>query len=118
MNVKSAARTRRAKKLRAKTSRLGKIRLVAHRSGQHMSAQVVSADGSQVLAQASTMEKAVREGLKSCSNVDAAAHVGKLVAERATKAGVKEVVFDRSGFQYHGRIKALAEAAREGGMEF
>lgn len=118
MEKKKAARLRRAKKSRAQIRRLGKPRLTVHRSQQHIYAQVISAEDGQVLASASTVQSSVREGLKSTSNKEAAAAVGKAVAERAVEAGVKEVAFDRSGFRYHGRVKVLAEAAREGGLEF
>ncbi len=118
MEKKKAARLRRAKKSRAQIRRLGKPRLTVHRSQQHIYAQVISAEDGHVLASASTVQSSVREGLKSTSNKEAAAAVGKAVAERAVEAGVKEVAFDRSGFRYHGRVKVLAEAAREGGLEF
>ncbi|MDH3232631.1 MAG: 50S ribosomal protein L18 [Alphaproteobacteria bacterium] len=96
----------------------GRPRLSVHRSGKHIYAQVIDDQAGATLAAASTVDKDLREELKSGANIDAAAAVGKLVAERAGKAGVKEVVFDRGGFIYHGRIKALAEAAREGGLSF
>ena len=87
-----------------------------YRSSQHIYAQVISADGAKVLATASTLDKELRDG--ATGNVDAAKKVGQLVAERAKAAGVTQVAFDRSGFKYHGRVKALADAAREGGLEF
>jgi large subunit ribosomal protein L18 len=87
-----------------------------YRSSQHIYAQVLSADGGKVLASASTLDKELRDAVTG--NVDAAKKVGQLVAERAKAAGVTQVAFDRSGFKYHGRVKALAEAAREGGLEF
>ncbi len=94
-------------------------RLSVHRTPRHIYAQLTSADGSQVLATASTVQKAVRDGLDGkTGNVDAAVAVGAAIAEKASAAGVKKVAFDRSGFRYHGRLKALAEAAREGGLEF
>ncbi|ABP78497.1 50S ribosomal protein L18 [Stutzerimonas stutzeri A1501] len=92
------------------------VRLCVHRSSQHIYAQVLSADGGKVLASASTLDKELRDG--ATGNVDAAKKVGQLVAERAKAAGVTQVAFDRSGFKYHGRVKALADAAREGGLEF
>ncbi|GBL60744.1 50S ribosomal protein L18 [Pseudomonas citronellolis] len=92
------------------------VRLCVYRSSQHIYAQVIAADGGKVLASASTLDKELREG--ATGNVDAAKKVGQLVAERAKAAGVTQVAFDRSGFKYHGRIKALADAAREGGLEF
>ena len=97
---------------------LGVPRLSVHRTGQHLYAQVFSASGDKVLAAASTVQKAVAEGLKSTNNKDAAAAVGKAIAERALKAGIESVAFDRSGFRYHGRIQVLADAAREAGLKF
>ena len=118
MDIKKAARLRRARKARAQIRRLGRPRLTVHRSGRHIYAQVISAEGGTVLAAASTLQKEVADGLKSRSNKAAAAAVGKAVAEKAVAAGVKEVAFDRSGFRYHGRIKELADAAREVGLNF
>jgi len=118
MDIKKAARLRRARKTRAQIRRLGKARLTVHRSGQHIYAQVISAEGGTVIVAASTLQKNVGEGLKSKHNKDAAAAVGKAIAEKAVAAGIKDVAFDRSGFRYHGRIKVLAEAAREVGLNF
>ena len=118
MEKKKAARLRRARKARAHIRRMGKPRLTVHRSGQHIYAQVISSEDGNVLAAASTLQSEVREGLKSTSNKEAAAAVGKIVAERAVEAGVKDVAFDRSGYQYHGRVKELADAAREAGLKF
>ena len=115
---KNIARLRRAKTTRSHIRDLGVARLSVLRSGQHIYAQVFTADGSKVLASASTVQTDVREGLKNGKNSDAASRVGKLIAERALAAGVEKVAFDRSGYRYHGRIKALAEAAREGGLQF
>ena len=115
---KNIARLRRAKTTRSHIRDLGVARLTVLRSGQHIYAQVFTADGSKVLASASTVQSDVREGLKNGKNSDAASRVGKLIAERALAAGVEKVAFDRSGYRYHGRIKALAEAAREGGLKF
>jgi|SRR5689334_143878 large subunit ribosomal protein L18 len=115
---KNIARLRRAKTTRSHIRDLGVARLSVLRSGQHIYAQVFTADGSKVLASASTVQSDVREGLKNGKNSDAAARVGKLIAERAKAAGIDKVAFDRSGYRYHGRIKALAEAAREGGLQF
>jgi large subunit ribosomal protein L18 len=115
---KNIARLRRAKTTRSHIRDLGVARLSVLRSGQHIYAQVFTADGSKVLASASTVQTDVREGLKSGKNSEAASRVGKLIAERALAAGVEKVAFDRSGYRYHGRIKALAEAAREGGLQF
>ena len=96
----------------------GRPRLSVHRSGKHIYAQVIDDRAGKTLAAASTVDKDLRDKLKSGANIEAAKEVGKILAERAGKAGVKEVVFDRGGFIYHGRIKALAEAAREGGLSF
>ena len=115
---KKTARIRRATKTRAHIRKLGVPRLTIHRSGRHIYAQVISAEGGQVLAAASTLQKDVREGLKGTSNKEAAIAVGKAVAEKAVSAGVKNVAFDRSGFKFHGRVKELADAAREGGLQF
>ncbi|GIZ11711.1 50S ribosomal protein L18 [Pseudomonas sp. NCCP-436] len=116
MTDKKLTRLRRARKARLKMHELEAVRLCVHRSSQHIYAQVISADGGKVLASASTLDKALRDG--ATGNVDAAKKVGALVAERAKAAGVTQVAFDRSGFKYHGRVKALADAAREGGLEF
>jgi large subunit ribosomal protein L18 len=116
MNVKKEARLRRAKSTRLKIRELGAVRLCVNRTPRHIYAQVISADGGQVLAQASTLDASLRDG--ATGNIEAAKKVGLLVAERAKAAGVTKVAFDRSGFQYHGRIQALADAAREGGLEF
>lgn len=116
MSVKKVARLRRAKRARAKISELRVNRLTVYRSPRHIYAQVISASGDQVLASASTVEKDLREG--ATGNVDAASKIGKLIAERAKAAGVEKVAFDRSGYAYHGRVKALADAAREVGLDF
>lgn len=116
MNDKKVSRLRRARKARLKMHELEVVRLCVHRSSQHIYAQVISADGSQVLASASTLDKTLREGVTG--NVEAAKKVGALIAERAKAAGISRVAFDRSGFKYHGRVQALADAAREGGLEF
>jgi large subunit ribosomal protein L18 len=118
MDKKKAARLRRAKKARAHIRRLGVARLTVHRSGRHIYAQVISPEGGEVIAAASTLQKDIKAGLKTTSNKEAAIAVGKAVAERAVEAGVKEVAFDRSGFRYHGRIKELADAARKVGLNF
>lgn len=115
---KNIARLRRAKSTRARIRSLGVARLSVHRSAQHIYAQVFSADGDKVIAAASTLQKSLAEGLKGTKNKAAAAAVGKSVAEQALKAGVDKVAFDRSGYRYHGRIQALAEAAREAGLKF
>jgi large subunit ribosomal protein L18 len=115
---KNSARLRRAKSTRAHIKKLGVPRLSVLRTGQHIYAQVFSADGSKVIAAASTVQADVREGLKGTKNAEAAAQVGRMIAERARAAGVESVAFDRSGYRYHGRVKALADAAREGGLRF
>ena len=115
---KKTARLRRAKKTRAHIRRLGKPRLTVHRSGRHIYAQVIAAEGGTVVASASTVQKELRTDLKSTSNKDAAKAVGKAVGEKAVAAGISEVAFDRSGYQYHGRVAELADAAREAGLKF
>jgi large subunit ribosomal protein L18 len=115
---KKIARIRRAKKTRSHIRRLGVPRLTIHRSGRHIYAQVIDAEGANVVAAASTLQKDVREGLEGTNNREAAKVVGRVIAERAVAAGVKDVAFDRSGFKYHGRVKVLADAAREGGLKF
>ncbi len=115
---KKIARLRRAKSTRARIRELGVPRLSVLRTGQHVYAQLFSADGSKVLAAANTTQADVREGLKNGRNSDAAARVGKAIAEKARAAGIEKVAFDRSGYRFHGRVKALAEAAREGGLQF
>ena len=115
---KKPARLRRAKSTRAHIRELGVPRLTVLRTGQHLYAQVFTADGSKVLAAASTTQAAVKDGLKNGKNAEAAAKVGRAIAEKAKAAGVEKVAFDRSGYRFHGRIKALADAAREGGLQF
>jgi large subunit ribosomal protein L18 len=114
---KNAQRLRRAIPARAKIRQLKAMRLSVHRTPQHIYAQIFDSN-SKVLASASTLQKDVREGLKNTGNATAAAAVGKAIAEKAKIAGIKQVAFDRSGFKYHGRIKALADAARANGLEF
>ena len=119
MNIsKKQRRERRATPTRAKIRELGVARLTVHRTPRHIYAQLFAADGSKVLAAASTLQKPVATGLKYTGNVEAAKAVGRLIAERAKAAGITKVAFDRSGFQYHGRVKALADAAREAGLQF
>ena len=115
---KKTSRLRRAKSARARIRKLAVPRLSVHRSGQHLYAQVIAADGETVLAAASTTQKTVKDGLKGTKNKSAAAAVGKAIAEKARAAGVESVAFDRSGFRYHGRVAALADAAREAGLKF
>ena len=114
---KNAQRLRRAIPARAKIRQLKAMRLSVHRTPQHIYAQIFDVE-SKVLASASMLQKEVREGLKNTGNATAAAAVGKAIAEKAKAAGIKQVAFDRSGFKYHGRIKALADAARANGLEF
>ena len=115
---KELARLRRARKTRAKIAELKTVRLTVHRSNCHIYAQIISGCGSRVLAAASTVEAEVRGQVPNGGNTQAAAAIGKLIAERARAAGIETVAFDRAGFHYHGRVKALAEAAREGGLKF
>jgi large subunit ribosomal protein L18 len=115
---KKQARLRRARKTRAKIAELKSVRLSVYRTNCHIYAQVISSCGSKVLVAASSLEKEVRKDLTNGGNIGAATQIGKLIAERALKAGIEKVAFDRGGFQYHGRIKALAEAAREVGLKF
>ena len=117
MNKKDV-RLRRARKTRAKIAELKAVRLTVFRSNLHIYAQVIAGCGSRVLASASTLEADVRSQLSHGGNKAAAQLVGKLIAERAKAAGIETVAFDRAGFQYHGRVQALAEAAREGGLKF
>lgn len=115
---KKVVRLRRARKTRAKIAELKAVRLTVFRSNQHIYAQIISGCGSKVLASASTVEASVRSQVANGGNKAAATVVGKLIAERARAAGIETVAFDRAGFLYHGRVKALAEAAREGGLKF
>lgn len=111
-------RLRRARKTRAKIAELKVTRLSVHRTNTHIYAQIIAESGDVVIASASTVEADVRKKIKNGGNVEAAAAIGKLIAEKAKKAGVTSVAFDRSGYKYHGRIKALADAARENGLSF
>ena len=115
---KKSRRLRRAKKARSKIALLGMHRLSVHRTPRHIYAQIIRPDGGGVVASASTLTKDLRATLKATGNVEAAAAVGKLLAERAKAAGIDRVAFDRSGFKYHGRVRALADAAREAGLQF
>ncbi len=115
---KKIARLRRAKSTRSHIRKLGVPRLSVLRTGQHLYAQLFSADGSKVLASASTTQADIMDGLKNGKNIEAATKVGRLIGERAKAAGIDAVAFDRSGYRYHGRIKALADAAREAGLQF
>lgn len=115
---KKETRLRRARKTRARIAGLKVARLAVHRTNTHIYAQVFSACGTRVLAAAATTESVVKAGLKNGATVAAASEIGKLIAQRSIAAGVTDVAFDRSGFHYHGRVKALADAAREGGLKF
>jgi large subunit ribosomal protein L18 len=117
MMEKKVSRLKRALRGRSKLRELKVMRLSVHRTPRHIYAQVLDAE-SRVVAVASTLQEDVAGGLKATGNVEAAKAVGKAIAERATAKGVKQVAFDRSGFKYHGRVKALADAAREHGLEF
>jgi large subunit ribosomal protein L18 len=113
---KKQNRLRRARRTRAKICELEVPRLSVHRTSQHIYAQVIAPDGGTVLASASTTQGELRKSLKSTGNIEAAQAVGKAIADKAKSAGIEQVAFDRSGFRYHGRIKALADAAREQGL--
>jgi large subunit ribosomal protein L18 len=115
---KKENRIRRSKRTRAKLRELGAVRLSVHRTPRHMYAQIISADGGEIVASASTLQAELRKELKGTGNVAAATAVGKAIAEKAKAAGITRVGFDRSGFKYHGRVKAVAEAAREHGLDF
>lgn len=115
---KNASRLRRARRARAKITELGSHRLCVFRTPKHMYAQIIAPKGGQTIAAASTLEKEIRSELKVTGNSEAAAVVGRIIAERAKAAGIEQVAFDRSGFKYHGRVRALAEAAREAGLQF
>ena len=115
---KNRERLRRARQTRAKIAELRAVRLSVHRSNGHIYAQVIDASGAKVLASASTVEPEVRKNVKNGGNVKAAAEVGKRIAERAKQVGVEAVAFDRGGYKFHGRVKALAEAARAAGLKF
>ena len=119
--TKKEQRLRRSRQTRLRIAQQGTVRLAVHRSNLHIYASIVSDDGTQILASASTAEKEVREQLGAGgkgSNTAAATMIGKRIAEKAKAAGIEKVAFDRSGFAYHGRVKALADAAREAGLQF
>jgi large subunit ribosomal protein L18 len=115
---KKVARLRRARQTRAKLAELKAVRLTVHRSNLHIYAQLIDGSGTQVLAAASSLEPELRSSLPNGGNVKAAAAVGKRIAERARDKGIEKVAFDRAGYRFHGRVKALAEAAREAGLKF
>jgi large subunit ribosomal protein L18 len=118
MKDKKQNRIRRARRTRAHIRELGVHRLAVHRTPRHIYAQIIAPDASTTVVAASTVEKELAAGLKATSNVEAAKKVGTTIALRAKEKGITKIAFDRSGFQYHGRIKALADAARESGLEF
>ena len=113
---KKAKRQRRARRTRVRISLQGVHRLCVHRTPQHIYAQIIAPEGNRVVAAASTLNTELRGSLKGTGNIAAAAAVGKEIAVRAKQAGIEKVAFDRSGFKYHGRVKALADAAREAGL--
>ena len=115
---KKASRIRRAAKTRVRIGRQSAVRLAVHRTNSHIYAQVIDATGGKVLASASTLEADVRKDIKNGGNKSAAAIVGKRIADRAKALGIETVAFDRSGYRYHGRVQALADAAREAGLKF
>ena len=115
---KKTTRLRRARRTRSKIRELGVPRLTIHRTPRHMYAQVISGDDNKVVVAVNTLQSDVKTELKATGNADAAAVVGKIIGEKAVAAGVSEVAFDRSGFKFHGRVKALADAAREAGLKF
>lgn len=118
MHKKTVTRQRRARRTRKHMLNLGVDRLSVHRTPQHIYAQVIAADGATTRVTAATVEKDIRSECGTTGNCDAARVVGRVIAERAKAAGIEKVAFDRSGFAYHGRVKALADAARENGLKF
>lgn len=118
MRDKNEARVRRARQTRLKIREIGAVRLTVHRTNSHIYAQITSSAGEKVLASASSLEKEVREQIRNGGNRKAAEAVGARIAQKAKQAGVESVAFDRAGYRYHGRVKALAEAARAGGLKF
>ena len=118
MSDKNPARLRRARQTRLKIREIGAVRLTVHRTNVHIYAQITSPGGDKVLASASSLEKELRANLKNGGSRKAAEIVGQRIAEKAKAAGIQSVAFDRAGYRYHGRVKALAEAARAGGLKF
>lgn len=118
MASKIEARARRARRTRARITNLSKYRLCVHRTPRHIYAQVIAPNGHEVVAAAATVQEAIRKDVKYTGNVGAAKAVGAAIAKQALDKGIKEVAFDRSGFRFHGRVKALADAAREAGLVF
>jgi len=115
---KKGSRLRRARQTRARIAEQSAVRLTVHRSNLHIYAQVIDASGAKVIASASTLDKELRAQVPNGGNVKAAALVGQRIAQKAREKGIEKVAFDRSGYRYHGRVKALAEAAREAGLKF
>ncbi|MGH6691536.1 MAG: 50S ribosomal protein L18 [Gammaproteobacteria bacterium] len=115
---RNSQRLRRARRTRARIAELAAARLTVHRSNSHIYAQLIDPSGAKVLAAASTVEPELRKGVKHGRNIKAAAEVGRRIAERAKQLGIEAVAFDRAGYRFHGRVKALAEAAREAGLKF
>lgn len=118
MNQKKINRIRRGKRTRLNIRASGKASLMINKTPRHIYAQIVSSEDNKILATVSTVQKNVAEGLKYTGNIEAAAKVGQLIAEKGKSLGISEIAFDRSGFRYHGRVKALADAARESGLKF
>ena len=118
MSDKNLARLRRARQTRIRIREVGAVRLTVHRTNTHIYAQLTSPAGDKVLASASSLEKEVRSQLKGGGNVKAAELIGQRIAQKAKEKGIEKVAFDRAGYKYHGRVKALAEAARAGGLKF
>ncbi len=118
MSAKDRSRTRRGRRTRARIRTAGAVHLTVHRTPRHIYAQLIAPAGDRTLAVASTLDADLRKSLKATGNVEAASAVGRLIAERARDAGIEAVAFDRSGYKYHGRVRALAEAAREAGLKF
>jgi len=118
MQTKMQKRSRRARRIRRNIAEMGVVRLAVHRTPRHIYAQIIEGGSARVLVSASTLERDVRTSVKHGGNVDAAKAIGKRIAEKAKAAGITQVAFDRSGFKYHGRIKALADSARENGLQF
>ncbi len=118
MSAKNIARLRRAKQTRLKIREVGAVRLTVHRTNTHIYAQITSAQGDKVIVTASSLEKDVRGQLKHGGNKKAAELIGERIAKRAKEKGIDKVAFDRAGYKYHGRVKALADAARAAGLQF
>ncbi len=118
MSAKNLSRLRRAKQTRIRIRDVGAVRLTVHRTNTHIYAQLTSAAGDKVIASASTLEKSIRGQLKNGGNRKAAELIGQRIAQKAKEKGIEAVAFDRAGYKYHGRIKALADAARAGGLKF